>query len=282
MALEPTILRLTILGSGSGGNTLLVEAGGSRILIDGGLRPRKLRERLRAAHHGLPGDDAAPPATAAFLTHEHTDHVCGTEALASHGVRLFATAGTARALTPLAQRSLTELGVGEALSYEAFVIHPIALPHDADEPVAYVIESEGTRLGVLTDCGHPSPAVLAGLRGCDALVLEANHDAGMLMEGPYPTWLKRRIAADTGHLSNEQSAQILRALLKEGPAPALVIAAHLSRTNNRQALVEIALRRALGTRRDAARLLITPPDGALPPQELGRARHAAQLGFGFP
>lgn len=289
-------MRLTLLASGSGGNALLVEAAGARVLIDGGLRPRKLQSRLRQLHAGLapqhrdggPEAPGAAPADAVFLTHEHADHICGAEALAAHGLRLFATAGTARALPAAARANLSEVQAGQAVCFQSLRVHPVALPHDAAEPVAYVIASERARLGVLTDCGHPSPAVIAALAGCDALVLEANHDQRLLRDGPYPPFLKQRIAAATGHLSNDQSAELLRGVLSRGAAPALVIAAHLSRTNNRPALVEAALRRALGSRQDV-RLLVAPADGCLPPQDLddllqrraARSGAAAQLAFGF-
>lgn len=275
-------VRLTLLASGSGGNALLVEAAGTALLIDGGLRPRKLRarrERLYCARPAARDEADAGLPTAVFLTHEHADHVCGAAELAAHGLQVYATAGTARALPDDARRGLREVAADEPLRHGAFAVRPLALPHDANEPVAYVLEAESRRLGVLTDCGHPSPRVAAALAGCDALVLEANHDAGLLAAGPYPPFLKRRIAADHGHLSNDQSAALLRAIMANGGPPGLVIAAHLSRTNNRPELVAAALRRALGPA--PTTLLVTPADGGLPTCEVPAAPGRAQLAFAF-
>jgi phosphoribosyl 1,2-cyclic phosphodiesterase len=122
----------------------------------------------------------------------------------------------------------------------------VLLPHDAVETVGYVLSDGSAKVGVLTDCGHETPEVAAAFAGCDILALEANHDVTMLRYGPYPPSLKRRVGGRLGHLSNEQAASLLKMMMQAGPAPKLVIAAHLSQANNRPALAKSAFDRVLG------------------------------------
>jgi phosphoribosyl 1,2-cyclic phosphodiesterase len=234
-------VRLTILASGSSGNTLLIEAQGTAIYLDAGLRRRGLRERRLPL--SLPAPDAV------FLTHEHADHIVGADDLAAQGLWLYATAGTVRGarLQTHARARVREVRAGVPVRHGALEVLPVALPHDAAEPVAYLISDGRLRLGVLTDCGHPCAEVTRAFAGCDALVLEANHDPSLLRAGPYPPRLKDRIASDHGHLSNAQAAALLADLISGAPAvPSLVVGAHLSRTNNRGALARAALAEALG------------------------------------
>jgi phosphoribosyl 1,2-cyclic phosphodiesterase len=118
----------------------------------------------------------------------------------------------------------------------------VLLPHDAEETIGYVLSDGRHRVGVLTDCGMPDERVARGYAGCDVLVLEANHDPLLLMDGPYPPSLQRRVRGPRGHLSNQQSAKMLEMILSHGSPPSLVIAAHLSQKNNRPELVEQTLR----------------------------------------
>lgn len=265
---SPRTVRVTILASGSSGNSILVEAGGVRLLVDAGLRGRALASRLAAAGAQAP--------TAALLTHEHSDHVCGAAELLAQGVPTYATAGTAAALPAAVgegRAAIQPVRPGEALRLGALELRAVALPHDAAEPVAYVLSDGQVRLGVLTDCGHAAPEVAQAFAGCDALVLETNYDRRMLLSGPYPMRLKRRIASDEGHLSNEQAAELLGQILAAGPRPRLVICAHLSKTNNQAALARAALARALGRGpgRPATQLHVAEQDRPLGPFEVGRA-----------
>jgi phosphoribosyl 1,2-cyclic phosphodiesterase len=237
-------LRFTLLGSGSSGNVAFLESssGGvvTRVLVDAGLSRAEIEARLLR----VPGVAASPDAPLEFIdavlvTHDHSDHVGCAGSL---GRPIWATAGTRRA----AQLEAQLVRAGERFRVGALEVDPVLLPHDAEETVGYVISDGRARVGILTDCGHDAPEVAEAYAGCDLLVLETNHDATLLQHGPYPPSLKRRVGGRRGHLSNDQSASLLRMMLKLGPAPKLVVAAHLSQANNRPQLAKSALDRVLG------------------------------------
>ena len=275
-------MRLTILSSGSGGNTLCIESGQTVIYVDAGLRNGRLRERWQRLEAST-GEPRRRP-SAAFLTHEHADHVAGADDLAVAGVHLYATAGTASGL-PLSERgraAVRELGIGQTRDHGALQITPIPIPHDAAAPVAYVISDGEHRLGIITDCGAPKAELAPAFADCDALLLETNHDRALLFGGPYPERLKRRITSGEGHLSNEQSATLLTAIREASSRePALVICAHLSKVNNRPELALRAVRAAIDP--TATRVVIAAQDDPLAPIEIckGRSRKAQQLCFGL-
>jgi phosphoribosyl 1,2-cyclic phosphodiesterase len=230
-------MRLSLLGSGSSGNVAYVEAGNTRVLVDAGLSKAEIERRLQK----LPADAAVglDRIDAVLVTHDHSDH--GGFA-ATLGRPLYATAGTRQALALEATRVLS----GDTFTVGALTVTPVLLPHDAVETVGYVLSDGASKVGILTDCGHDAPEVAAAYAGCDLLVLECNHDVTMLRYGPYPPSLKRRVGGRLGHLSNEQAASLLKMMLQAGPAPKLVIAAHLSQANNRPQLAKSALDRVLG------------------------------------
>lgn len=231
-------MRFASLGSGSRGNALVVEVGKTRVLLDCGYGPRILEARLARA--GLePGD-----LDAILVTHEHADHVGGVAACARRfGVDVLLTHGT------LASAALDDVTVRVIDSHAPFAIgdmelQPFPVPHDAREPVQFVFSDGDHRLGVLTDAGCVTPHMVDMLSGCEALVLECNHDATLLAAGRYPQHLKHRIAGRFGHLDNAAAAQLLaqidRARLRH------VVAAHLSQENNTPALATGALAAVLG------------------------------------
>ncbi len=233
-------MRFASLGSGSRGNALLVEVGKTRLLIDAGFGPREISRRLERL--GLTADSV----NAVLVTHEHSDHIGGVFACArrfdwtvllTHGTLAACRAGGAN-------RRITILDSHESLSVGDISVHPFPVPHDAREPVQFVLADGAKRLGVLTDAGHVTPHMVAMLDACDALVLECNHDAGMLAQGSYPPALKRRIGGLWGHLDNAAAASLLaqigRSRLRH------VVAAHLSAENNSPALAQAALSMALG------------------------------------
>ena len=236
-------MRFASLASGSKGNCLVVEAGGSRLIVDCGLAPRETVRRLERL--GLAPEDLA----AVVLTHEHSDHSRGAFAFAArHGLELCMTRGTQRALEEsgdsldgVATRLVdarTPFAVGD------LELHPFTVPHDAREPLQYVLSDGARRLGVLTDIGASTRHVEETLSACDALVLECNHDLEMLWGGSYPQWLKERIGGPFGHLANAQAERLLAALDRSRLKH--VVAAHLSEQNNRPQLARAALARALG------------------------------------
>ena len=233
-------MRFASLGSGSEGNGLVVEAGGSRLLIDCGFGVRDAAARL--ARLGIePGS-----LSAILVTHEHADHVGGVPAFAArHGIPVWLTFGT---LDVVGERFARTERVYGFDSHDAFAIGdlevwPFPVPHDAREPVQFVVGDGQHRLGVLTDLGVSTPHVEASLSGCDALVLECNHDAGMLADGDYPYPLKQRIAGRLGHLDNEAAAALLASL--DTSRLRHVVAAHLSQQNNTPERARAALARAL-------------------------------------
>jgi phosphoribosyl 1,2-cyclic phosphodiesterase len=268
-------MRFSLLGSGSSGNVAYVESRGTRVLVDAGLCRAEIDRRLQK----LPSDCATSVANidAVLITHDHNDH--GGFA-ATIGRPLYATAGTRLALAVDA----TLVRGGQSFTVGAITVAPVLLPHDAVETVGYVLSDGESKVGVLTDCGHDAPDVAQGFAGCDLLVLEANHDVTMLRYGPYPPSLKRRVGGRLGHLSNEQSASLLAMMIEAGPAPKLVIAAHLSQANNRPALARRALDHALGR---SGRVIVANGRGTpIFTIEEGRVRgepsRNEQLSFTFP
>lgn len=234
-------MRFASLGSGSEGNGLVVEANGTVVLIDCGFGLRETAARL--ARLGL-----APTALAAILvTHEHSDHVGGVPAFAArHGIPVWATFGTLAVVSERFEGMTQVYGFDshDPFAIGALEIMPIPVPHDAREPVQYVLGDGARRVGVLTDLGVSTPHVEASLSGCDALVLECNHDAAMLANGDYPYPLKQRIAGRFGHLDNDAAAGILGRI--DASRLKHLVAAHLSKQNNTPELARAALATALG------------------------------------
>ena len=240
------MLRFTSLGSGSSGNATLIEARPAngerptRVLVDCGFAPRQLA--LRLASRGLQIADI----DAVFVTHEHSDHVGGVLALQRrHGSVVWASAGTWAAATVKLEAvpACRIARDGQAIVVGALTLAPFAVPHDAAEPLQLTCSDGRRRIGILTDIGEPTEAVAHALQGCDALLLETNHDAEMLAASAYPAWLKRRIGGARGHLANGQSAALLDACGHTGLRH--VVAAHLSRQNNRPELALAALKPCL-------------------------------------
>ena len=233
-------MRFASLGSGSRGNALVVEAAaGSRVLLDCGFGPRELGRRL--ARLGL----AAGDIDAIALTHEHSDHSAGVHAFARRQeIELFLTQGSLAALSAsgsdLAQLpTLRLIASDRVFSVGELQISAFPVPHDAREPVQFVFSDGHHRLGVLTDAGVATAHMVAMLDGCDALVLECNHDEDMLARGPYPWHLQQRIGGAYGHLANRQAAALLSALDRSRLRH--LVAAHLSQQNNTVELARSAL-----------------------------------------
>ncbi|MFN3544376.1 MAG: MBL fold metallo-hydrolase [Thiobacillus sp.] len=231
-------MRFASLGSGSEGNGLVVEAGGTRVLMDCGFGLAESVARL--ARLGLVPSDLA----GIVVTHEHGDHIGGVGRLArKYRLPVWLTAGTLAMAQDLDGVAVQVIDSHAAFAVDGLEIQPYPVPHDAREPVQYVFGDGNRRLGVLTDTGCSTPHIEAMLAGVDALVLECNHDAAMLENGPYPPMLKRRVGGRFGHLENGQSAALL-AKLKHGRLQC-VTAAHVSKKNNTDALARRALAQVL-------------------------------------
>src|SRR6266513_2261138 len=233
-------MRFASLGSGSEGNGLLVEVGATRVLIDCGFGIRDTVARL--ARIGV----APETITAIIVTHEHSDHVGGVAAFAvRYDTPVWLTFGT---LSTVAERfaglpAVYGFDTHDAFAIDAIEVRPFPVPHDAREPVQFVVSDGQWRLGVLTDLGVSTAHVEASLSGCDALVLECNHDRDMLANGDYPFSLKQRISGKFGHLDNDAAAGLLSRL--DNSRLKHLFAAHLSQHNNKRELASAALAGAL-------------------------------------
>jgi phosphoribosyl 1,2-cyclic phosphodiesterase len=241
-------MRFCSLGSGSTGNATLVEAGSgttcSRVVIDCGFSLREFETRL--ARTGLAPDDI----DAVFVTHEHGDHVgCAATLARQHGIPVWMSRGTWHAIgSPDLGELLHHARDGEAIAVGDLELVPYTVPHDAAEPLQVRCSDGARRLGVLTDAGSITAHLIAHLQGCDALLLECNHDTQLLAQSSYPASLKARIGGRHGHLSNETATQILQACRHDRLQH--LVAAHLSEQNNRPALVRAALADTCGGRAD--------------------------------
>ncbi len=238
-------MRYASLGSGSDGNALVVESHSgtttTQVMIDCGFGLREIERRLLAR-------GVTPAALSAILvTHEHGDHIGGVFKLARrHGIPVYLTTGTHLAVADRIPEGtqVVRCDSHDRLAIGDLQIQVFPVPHDAREPVQFVIEDGASRLGVLTDIGQGTAHVQNLLHGCDGLVLECNHCPDMLANGPYPAMLQRRIAGRLGHLSNGAAASLLNSL--DRARLRYVHAAHLSSKNNLPALAQAALAAVLG------------------------------------
>ncbi|MGD9971881.1 MAG: MBL fold metallo-hydrolase [Desulfatirhabdiaceae bacterium] len=220
-------LSVCILASGSQGNCIHVSNGSTAILVDAGLSGKEIEHRM--AQRGL------SPANldAIVVSHEHTDHIQAVGILSRRfHLPVYMTSQTAVAAAPHLKNldSTVSFECGHRFCINSLTIDPFSISHDAEEPSGFTIQHAGIKIGIATDLGIVTSLVKTCLADCRLLVLEANHDPDMLMNGPYPWPLKQRIRGRTGHLSNKDSCMLLRELRHAGLQD--VILAHLSETNN--------------------------------------------------
>ena len=229
-------MRIASLGSGSRGNATLVQYRDTTLLVDNGFSLKQFTRRLERLEIELDVIDAV------LLTHEHGDHSGGVERLcARHDIPLWTAVGTARAaLSPGFEYQL--LVAGRAVTIGGIEIIPVTVPHDASEPLQFIFHQldNGKRLGILTDTGHITRHIIEAFSCLDALLLEFNYDVEMLASGPYPDMLKQRVGGNLGHLSNEQSLDLLRQIDTDNLN--CLIAGHISEKNNRSAIVDQLIR----------------------------------------
>jgi len=231
-------LRFASLGSGSRGNALLVELNDTLLMVDCGLTLKATQQRFDAL--GREPRDVK----ALLVTHEHADHIQGVARFARRfGTPVWMTAGTAAAGATSSLTRLHTFSVHRKLSFGEMEVQPFPVPHDAREPAQFIFHGGGRRLGVLTDTGYITSHISDRLTGCDAIALECNHELAMLMSGGYPASLKRRIASQRGHLSNDQAAGLLDAVGHQELQ--WVIALHLSEQNNSSGHVRESLSQRL-------------------------------------
>jgi phosphoribosyl 1,2-cyclic phosphodiesterase len=221
------------LQSGSNGNCIYVESNGTRLLFDAGISGIQAENRL--AHHGIDIRDV----DALIISHDHTDHIrCAGIYQRKYGIPVYATEQTLETACGCHDLGkiddLTFFHTGETFALGAVSIQTIPTPHDATEGSVFVVESNGTRLGILTDLGHVFDYLRIVIASLDAVFIESNYDPKMLQHGPYPPFLKRRIKGPEGHISNIESAELLCSADTNRLQWACL--AHLSENNNDPAL----------------------------------------------
>ncbi len=224
-------MKICSLASGSRGNCLFLESGGVRLLIDAGLSLKEITSRMSSS--------CIEPESihAVLVTHEHTDHIRSVGSFARrYDIPVLVSYATCKIAERYLQKvELIEFETGYSFTFRDTMIDPFPISHDCCDPVGFVIESSEGRAGSATDLGIVTRLVREKLKGCRALNLESNHDPEMLLNGPYPWNLKQRIKSRHGHLSNQESLELLHDLA-HGRLEALVMA-HLSETNNHPAKV---------------------------------------------
>ncbi|HZQ68246.1 MAG TPA: MBL fold metallo-hydrolase [Terriglobales bacterium] len=241
---------VSVLASGSRGNTAMVCSASTRILVDAGISCRETFRRMKAA-----GED--PNALSAIvITHEHCDHVYGLATLAKKlSIPVFMTGATHQAWARSIRNStgeapkLSKLEIfpaGRRFLIGDIEVMPFTIPHDAADPVGFTFHSEGVKIGFATDLGYVPVSVRDHLRGCDVLLIESNHDLEMLRIGPYPWSVKQRVMSRVGHLSNDALAEFFYSDYDGGAT--YVVLAHLSEQNNHPELARRAAEKALGPR----------------------------------
>ncbi len=255
-------MKLTVLASSSAGNCSVISTEKTHLLVDAGLPAKTTFKLLLQA--GIAPEDL----TAIVLSHEHSDHVAGLQAIARKlDIPVYLTAGTAAEIRPLWKPGYTPtLGVFLSCSKNmpcssSFPVGDIEvtgfpIPHDAAEPVGFTFRAAGIKMAIVTDLGHLTETLRENLAGADVILLESNHDLGMLKVGPYPWPVKERIMSLTGHLSNEIASNFIRDSL-DGRTSTLILG-HLSVGNNHPEIARLMAEEALG-RRDT-RLLVAGTD----------------------
>lgn len=234
------MIRLAILGSGSSGNSAIVECGGQRLLIDAGLSAKQLALRL--------GQLGVEPASvnAVLLTHEHGDHIRGLEVfLRKHPVAIHTTAHTAEVVRQSGVKAHWKtFEAGQTFCLGEVEIRSFAIQHDAVDPVGFVITHDTRHLGFVSDAGFVTRSMTEAMRGLHGLFIEANYDERLLEADTKRPWAtKQRIGSRHGHLSNRQVGELLREIAHTGLRH--VILGHLSSDCNQPDLALGHIRQSL-------------------------------------
>jgi phosphoribosyl 1,2-cyclic phosphodiesterase len=242
---------VSVLASGSRGNSAVVQTSRTKILVDAGISCRETFKRMKA----LEEDPGA--LSAILITHEHSDHVYGLRTLAKKlKVPVFMTGATHQSWAKAMRdqdgdrpevEKLEIFAAGRSFQVGDIAVTPFTIPHDAADPVGFTFRAEGVKVGFATDLGYVPASVRDHLRCCEVLVIESNHDVEMLRVGPYPWSVKQRVMSRVGHLSNDALAEFFSSDY-DGEA-AYVVLAHLSEHNNHPEIARGAAEKALGPRR---------------------------------
>lgn len=242
------MIRVAALGSGSSGNSLVVQAGQTTLLVDCGFTMKETI--LRLDHLGLtPGD-----IDALLLTHEHGDHVKGAGPLSrKFGLPVWSTFGTYHQARDNRFASVRLFHAHEPFEVGQLQIDPFPTPHDAAESCQFVFSAAGVRFATVTDLGACTPHVAEKLSGIHGLVVECNYDKGMLSNGPYPPSLQARIRSNYGHLGNEQAGALLSQI--DHAHLGWILLGHLSEQNNSDAMALSTVNRYLAAGQDRVHVL---------------------------
>ena len=227
------MIGVTVLGSGSRGNAIVVQSDGASILVDAGFSSRETQRRMSAVGLGDLKLDAV------LVSHEHSDHVKGLRVLARQlAIPVYCNRGTGEVIKDrgMSPDQLRLFAAGASFTVNDMTIEPFSIPHDAMDPMGFIIRTAAHKVGIVTDLGHVSRMACHHLRECDLLVLESNHDLDMLRRSTRPWSLKQRIISRHGHLSNDDSIALLKEILH--PRTKHVVLAHASQDCNRYELVK--------------------------------------------
>jgi phosphoribosyl 1,2-cyclic phosphodiesterase len=225
-------MKLCVLGSGSSGNATLLRTESTAILVDAGFSCRELERRLKSVSF------SPDKINAILITHEHSDHIKGAALFSKkYGIPAYLTEGTALSSNGALESkdNLRFIRPEEEFTIGDLEVQPFSIPHDAAEPVAYLVSSGGRRAVVMTDLGHVTVRAVEKTRLANLVMVESNHDTELLKIGPYPRFLKERVSGKFGHLSNDDCMELLANA--GGERLSTVIFAHLSRQNNNPNLV---------------------------------------------
>jgi len=230
------MIKFQPLLSSSSGNSTYITDDTTHILIDCGA-PIKYIEKCLTRLGIEPGT-----LSGAFITHAHSDHVAAAGSLAKkYNIPIFATEETfslsGRYLSTISRKSAHIISAGDDIIIGDMVVHAYTIPHDVSGAVGYTVHDSETKFGIATDSGHVSDEIIENLSGCESVIVEANHDVDLLMHGPYPYPLKKRILSDKGHLSNVLCGELCVKLALSGTKSFWL--GHLSEKNN---IPEIAYR----------------------------------------
>lgn len=248
---------VTVLSSGSCGNSIVVSSDGASVMVDAGLSCRELERRMSL--FGLDPSDV----DAVLLTHEHTDHTRGARRFCSvYDIPAYGTDGTL-SLTPLEGVDLRPISARHPFEVGMFRVSPFAVRHLAAEPVAYSISDDGFKVSIASDLGCVTPKVVDAIQSSQVLLIEANYDDDMLVNGTYPDFLKRTIRGDHGHLSNDAAAAACASAVSESTKEVVLI--HLSRENNTPEKAAGVVREAVRARGDSVKLEVTEHGGSKGP-----------------
>lgn len=233
-------LKVSVLASGSSGNSIFISNGKIRLLIDAGLSGKKITDRLKSCN--INGEDI----DAILVTHEHQDHVKGVGILSRrYDLPIYANELTWEgAFSCLGKIEDNNIKIfNKDFMVGSLGIEPFSISHDARDPVGYIIHAGDKKIGIATDMGYVSKAIKEKLTGLDFLIIESNHDLEMLMAGSYPPYLKKRIRSKHGHLSNDATAALLPEIVNSN-YPSILLA-HLSKDNNIPDLAYITIKNNL-------------------------------------